>query len=110
MSPLNSLNCCWPARLKWNVEAWLIPESEVIQLWIDRFRLYRCPSCGQLWIWRSELVGHQEWNLTWRKVESAETFHEVIADQRAEDEKKQAKLKKQYEELGLEWPSGQRLR
>ncbi len=106
MSPLN---CCIRSRLRLNVDGWLIPESDLKQFWMTRLQLFKCPSCGQLWLWRSELVGHQEYDITWAPLESAEAFELAAAMQVAKDTRRQAELKQEYERLGLEWPSGRKL-
>ena len=38
-----------------------------------------------------------------------ETFAEVVAGQRTQDERRQSELKLEYERLGLGWPTGRRL-
>lgn len=105
MSPLN---CCIKAKLKVDIAGWLIEESDIVQLWCCRMQLLRCPSCGQLWLWKSELVGHKEWILTWTEVASRLDFDMTVARQKSEDEAKQEKQKMEYEKLGLDWPSGRR--
>jgi hypothetical protein len=106
---MGSLDCCLKARLQINVDEWLISESQVEQFWLCRMRLFRCPSCQQLWIWRSELVGHKEWDQTWTKADSNLFFSKILEEQLAADQKRQSELKTQYEMMGLEWPSGRRL-
>lgn len=102
------VNCCLTARVHLHAEEWLTPESEVEHCWMGRLRLYRCPSCGQLWVWRNELVGHQEWDVTWRALGIDEALATIVADRREEDERRQSELKLEYEALGLEWPTGRR--
>lgn len=103
---MSLLNCCFTARLKSNIEAWLIAQTEIQHFWVMRMRLYRCPSCGQFWLWRAELVGHQEWDLKWMKCASLEDFEVVCRTQLAEDERRKEQQKRLFEENGLEWPSG----
>ena len=103
MSPLN---CCLSARVNSKVDEWLIVQTDVRHFWVSRMRLYLCPSCSQLWRWRAELVGHQEWDLTWTKCASKDEFEATCVAQVAEDERRQTEQKQVYEQNGLEWPSG----
>lgn len=103
---MNILDCCVRGSLQSDIEVWLVPEIELQQFNTCHIQLFRCPSCGALWVRKAELVGHKEWDYTLDRILSRKDFDILIEAQRQSDQVALEKLKQLYVEHGLEWPSG----
>lgn len=97
------LTCCPTAREELDHLAWLAPESSRVEFGDVRMRLFRCPSCNALWLWRSTCQGHNDWDQSFTPVESASAFRELVEHEESEKSGRLAKLKALYEANGWEW-------
>lgn len=97
------LDCCSTASSVTNLPDWLHPETDEFNLWDIVLRLYRCPSCGALWVWRSQSHGHQDWDQTFHRIGSSADFDRLLAVEQESKNQRLIALKIKYEQNGWKW-------
>lgn len=100
---MSLLNCCLSARVRSNFQGWLVPETDELNFWDVKLRLYRCPSCSTLWKWRSQSHGHQDWDQHLSKIGDRAEFNLVVIEEGRLKDERLAELKRTYEKNGWEW-------
>jgi hypothetical protein len=100
---MSLLNCCPSAGIRSNFQQWLAPETDELNLWDVKLRLYRCPSCSTLWKWRSQNHGQQDWDQQLSQVVDTSEFDLAVIEETKAKDGRQAELKRLYEKNGWEW-------
>jgi Zn-finger nucleic acid-binding protein len=80
-----------------------LPISEQLDFWRVKLQLFECPGCRTLWVVRSEIQGHQDWDEQCRRVGSRSEFDAMIRAAEIEKEQQLEAAKQAYEKSGKTW-------